>query len=68
MRKSIYSYVNRGVDFDGWYKFWLERDDGKIVKVSKARARELRRSGRLAGFDNGSPVDCEITGNRRVDR
>lgn len=42
-----YKYIGSGVDHTGWFKVWLLRDDGREVKVSKKRAADLRRAGRL---------------------
>ena len=32
---------------DGWFKWHLERDDGKQVKVNKSRYRQLLHEGRI---------------------
>lgn len=42
-----YREIGAGVDFDGWFKITLERIDGRIVKVSRRRVRELRDADRL---------------------
>ena len=47
MRKS-YKVIGAGVSpIDGWYRWTLRRNDGRIVTVGKTRLRQLRKQGRL---------------------
>ena len=57
MKTSYYQYIGGGIDpVDGWWKYTLRRNDGRIVKVRKARLRELRREGRLCDCQNPEPA------------
>lgn len=46
-RNYTYKILSSRVDFDGWYKWNLERSDGKQIKVNKARLRQLRQQGKI---------------------
>ncbi len=46
-KRHTYTIIGSGVDTDGWFKYELRRDDGKVVKVGKARVRQLRQTGQL---------------------
>lgn len=50
-----YEVIGAGVDYTGWFKIWLRREDGKEVKVTKKRAADLRRAGRLIHRKDGEP-------------
>ena len=46
-----YNYEYMGTDrVDGWYKYVLKREDGKIVKIGRSRLSQLRREERLKGY------------------
>lgn len=42
-----YEIIDSGVDHTGCFKFWLLRDDGREVKVTRKRVADLRRVGRI---------------------
>ena len=52
--KHTYKIVMSGVDYTGWFKFWLLRNDGKEIKVTRARVAQLRKEGRITVAS-----DCE---------
>jgi hypothetical protein len=45
--KHTYILTGSGMDWDGWRKWHLKRDDGKELKVNKARYRQLLHEGRI---------------------
>lgn len=57
MKRHTYTILGSGIDFDGWHKFWLKRDDGRVVKVSRSRLDDLRRRDQIDGGDTSYHVD-----------
>lgn len=45
--KHTYEFFGSGVDYTGFFKIWLRRDDGKEIKVSRKRCADLNREGRV---------------------
>lgn len=48
-REHKYEYRCAGIDYDGWFRVELIRDDGQTVKVTRKRYAELVREGRIKG-------------------
>lgn len=47
-----YTYLWGRVDIDGWYRIWLRREDGQVIKMDKSRFRKLKQQGRvLFGYE-----------------
>jgi len=40
---EFYQVIGSGIDYNGWFKMHLRRDDGREIKVTRARLAELRR-------------------------
>lgn len=51
-RRHTYILLDGRVDLDGWWKWSLKRDDGRIVKATKSRVRQLRRKGQMVERHN----------------
>jgi len=50
MKKYWYEFLETGVDINGWYKYTLKRNDGKIVKVTRKRISQLLKEERLENY------------------
>ena len=65
MKRHTYEVIGSGVDYTGWFKIWLRRDDGKEVKVNRKRVAELRRDGRVTTASDAfgdcryAPATCD---------
>lgn len=44
---KTYTVIGSGIDIDGWHKYTLERNDGKIVKVTRSRLKQLKSKNQI---------------------
>lgn len=47
-KKKTYTHLGSGVNWDGWYRLHLRREDGKEIWVNKSKFRKLREEGRIS--------------------